>query len=135
MVAYEPAVAPGSRRCRAPRAGAAGSCRPDSVGPGGGPFVAVVLGVSGVEGADAVIVQQWYAVGYDTVTDAAEALLVAVPVLVLVVGAMTYVLTGRALRPVEQIRRKTCRMLSEADLGTRIDVPPTGDEVHASRAR
>ena len=66
--------------------------------------------------------------GYDTVTDAAQALAVAVPALVLVVGAMTYVLTGRALRPVEQIRLRTSQ-ISDADLDTRIDVPPTGDEV------
>ena len=52
----------------------------------------------------------------------------AVPALVLVVGAMTYVLTGRALRPVEQIRRRTSQ-ISDADLDTRIDVPTTGDEV------
>ena len=129
VVATSPAVAGEPALSSAPaQAGTARIVPPDAVGPGEGPFVTVVLGVSGVEGADAVVVQQSYAVGYDTVTDAAEALLVAVPVLVLVVGAMTYVLTGRALRPVEQIRRKTSQ-ISEADLGTRIDVPPTGDEV------
>ncbi len=55
-------------------------------------------------------------------------MLVGVPLLVLVVGAMTYLLTGRALRPVEQIRARTSQ-ISDADLGTRVDVPPTGDEV------
>jgi signal transduction histidine kinase len=64
----------------------------------------------------------------DAVQDAAQAMLVGVPVLVLVVGVITYLLTGRALAPVEQIRTRTAR-IGEADLGTRIDVPPTGDEI------
>ena len=129
VVASSPEVAGQPALASAPAApGIAEVVPPDAVGPGEGPFVTVVLGVSGVEGADTVVVQQSYADGYDTVTDAAQALLVAVPALVLVVGAMTYVLTGRALRPVEQIRRRTSQ-ISDADLDTRIDVPPTGDEV------
>jgi signal transduction histidine kinase len=108
--------------------GAAVEVPADLTGPTEGPFITVVLGVSGVDGADAVLVQQSYAEGYETVLDAAQALLVAVPLLILAVGAMTYVLTGRALRPVEQIRRRASQ-ITDADLGTRIDVPPTGDEV------
>lgn len=68
------------------------------------------------------------AIESDAVQDAAEAMLVGIPLLVLVVGVMTYLLTGRALRPVEQIRARTAQ-ISEADLGTRVDVPPTGDEI------
>lgn len=129
VVASSPSVAGQPPLASAPAVpGTAEVVPPDAVGPGDGPFVTVVLGISGVEGADAVVVQQSYAEGYDTVTDAAQALLVAVPALVLVVGAMTYVLTGRALRPVEQIRRRTSQ-ISDADLDTRIDVPTTGDEV------
>jgi signal transduction histidine kinase len=101
---------------------------PEVTGPGDGPFVTVVLGVAGVDGADTVVVQQSYEEGYETVQDAAQALLLTVPLLVVVVGAMTYVLVGRALQPVEQIRRRTSQ-ITDADLGTRLDVPPTGDEV------
>ena len=97
-------------------------------GPGDGPYVTVALGVEGVAGVDTVIVRQSYASGNETVTDAAQAMLVTVPLLVVVVGAITYLLTGRALRPVEQIRARTAQ-ISEADLDTRIDVPATGDEI------
>jgi len=99
-------------------------------GPDGGPFVTVVLGVPDVALADTVLVRQSYAAGRETVEDAAQAMLVAVPLLVAVVGAVTYWLTGRALRPVEQIRRRTAQ-IGEADLTTRIGVPDTGDEVAA----
>jgi signal transduction histidine kinase len=47
---------------------------------------------------------------------------------VLLVGAVTYVLAGRALRPVEDIRRRTAT-ISGADLSARVPVPATGDEV------
>ncbi|GIG20786.1 two-component sensor histidine kinase [Cellulomonas chitinilytica] len=111
-----------------PVAGRAVEVPADVVGPGEGPFVTVLLGVEGAAGADAVVVQQSYAEGAETVLDAAQALLVAVPALVVVVGAMTYVLTGRALRPVEQIRRRSAQ-IGDTDLGTRIEVPATGDEI------
>ncbi|MGY4644758.1 sensor histidine kinase [Cellulomonas sp. URHB0016] len=97
-------------------------------GPGEGPYVTVALGVDGVTGVDTVIVRQSYADGNETVTDAAQAMLVTVPLLVAVVGVVTYLLTGRALRPVEQIRARTAQ-IGEADLDTRIDVPETGDEI------
>lgn len=95
---------------------------------GDGPFVTVQLDVAGVSGADRVVVRQSYENGAETVTDAAQALLVAVPLLVLLVGALTFVLTGRALRPVERIRARTAQ-ISHTDLGMRVDVPSTGDEV------
>ncbi|WP_421733638.1 HAMP domain-containing sensor histidine kinase [Cellulomonas sp.] len=114
--------------------GPAGTDGPEQVssaeipGPGEGPYVTVALGVEGVSGVDTVIVRQSYADGNETVTDAAQAMLVIVPLLVIVVGLVTYLLTGRALRPVEQIRARTAQ-IGEADLDTRIDVPATGDEI------
>lgn len=68
------------------------------------------------------------AIESDAAQDATQAMLVGVPLLVLVVGVITYRLTGRALRPVELMRDRTAR-ISEADLSTRVDVPPTGDEI------
>jgi len=68
------------------------------------------------------------AIESDAVQDAAQAMLVGVPLLVLVVGVITYLLTGRALRPVEAMRSRTAQ-ISEADLSTRVDVPATGDEI------
>ncbi|WP_456846855.1 sensor histidine kinase [Cellulomonas sp. P5_C6] len=129
VVAASPAVGGAAPLASAPAVpGTAVQVPADSDGPGDGPFVTVLLGVDGVEGADAVLVQQSYAEGAETIVDVAQALLLAVPALVLVVGALTYVLTGRALRPVEEIRRRTAQ-ISDADVSTRIEVPSTGDEV------
>ncbi|CAN5248451.1 HAMP domain-containing sensor histidine kinase [soil metagenome] len=47
---------------------------------------------------------------------------------VIVVGGLTWVLTGRALKPVEDIRSRAAA-ITGADLGFRLPVPPTGDEV------
>ncbi len=55
-------------------------------------------------------------------------LLVGVPILILVTGIATYEFAGRALRPVEAIRRQVAR-LTEKDLGKRVPVPLARDEV------
>ncbi|MEN0130548.1 MAG: HAMP domain-containing sensor histidine kinase [Brevundimonas sp.] len=86
------------------------------------------LPVDGVTGVDRVRVAQGYAAGRETVRDVQQALAVGIPVLVLIVGWLTYVLAGRALRPVEEIRRRSAH-ISHGDLAARIDVPATGDEI------
>lgn len=56
------------------------------------------------------------------------ALLVGVPLVVLVVGVVVWLAVGRALAPVEAIRRR----MSDVTAGpadARVPVPPTGDEV------
>jgi signal transduction histidine kinase len=50
------------------------------------------------------------------------------PVLLLVVGLTTWRAVGRALRPVEQIR-SSAASISGAELGARVPVPVTGDEI------
>ncbi|MBN9100597.1 MULTISPECIES: HAMP domain-containing sensor histidine kinase [unclassified Pseudonocardia] len=55
-------------------------------------------------------------------------LLVGVPILILITGIATYEFAGRALRPVEAIRRQVAR-LTEKDLGRRVPVPLARDEV------
>jgi signal transduction histidine kinase len=55
-------------------------------------------------------------------------LLIGVPILILVTGIATYEFAGRALRPVEAIRRQVAR-LTEKDLGKRVPVPLARDEV------
>ncbi len=55
-------------------------------------------------------------------------LLFGVPILILVVGAATYVFAGRALRPVEAIRARVASM-SPKDLAQRVPVPIARDEV------
>ncbi len=55
-------------------------------------------------------------------------LLIAVPVLVALVGGLTWLLVGRALAPVERIRREVSE-LGAGELDRRIAVPATGDEI------
>ncbi|KQW43955.1 hypothetical protein ASC77_21410 [Nocardioides sp. Root1257] len=50
------------------------------------------------------------------------------PLLVLLVALLTYVLVGRALRPVESLRAQAAEVTA-ADLSARLPVPTTGDEV------
>ena len=91
-------------------------------------YVVVATGLSGVAGADTVLVAQSVGSGADTVSLATALLAVGVPLLVAVVGFATYVLVGRALRPVEQIRKRTA-LITGANLTARVPVPPADDEV------
>ncbi|MDX6239830.1 MAG: hypothetical protein QOG10_4645 [Kribbellaceae bacterium] len=64
----------------------------------------------------------------DTVSTVAEYLLVGYPMLLLFVGGATWVLVGRALRPVEQIRSRV-HGIGTGQLAERVPVPRTGDEI------
>lgn len=68
----------------------------------------------------------------ETVTDSVETLvavlLAALPLTLLLVAAGTWVLVGRALGPVEEIRGQVARIES-SDLTARVPVPVTHDEV------
>jgi signal transduction histidine kinase len=55
-------------------------------------------------------------------------LLWGVPLLIVVAGVTTYLFSGRALRPVEAMRKQVSAM-TEKDLGQRVPVPPARDEV------
>jgi signal transduction histidine kinase len=55
-------------------------------------------------------------------------LLVGVPLLLLLVAAGTWLVIGRTLRPVEDIRREVAS-ISDDELGRRVPVPGSGDEV------
>lgn len=55
-------------------------------------------------------------------------LAVAVPILVMLLAAVVWMLVGRALRPVETIRREV-DAIGPADLHLRVDVPRVDDEV------
>lgn len=65
----------------------------------------------------------------DAVDAAAGLLLVAVPLALAVVGLTTWLVVGRALRPVERIRREV-DAIGGADLDRRVPVPDTRDEIH-----
>lgn len=55
-------------------------------------------------------------------------LLIAVPVVVVLVGLTCWIVVGRALRPVEELRREA-EQVSAADLSRRVDAPGSGDEI------
>ena len=63
-----------------------------------------------------------------TVTALTVTLVVGVPVLTTLLGVLTWLLIGRALRPVEQLRRQAAD-ITAVDFGRRLEVPPTGDEL------
>jgi signal transduction histidine kinase len=55
-------------------------------------------------------------------------LLVGLPILLFLVGATSWVIVGRALRPVEAIRSEVAH-ISAHDLGRRVPAPPVDDEI------
>jgi signal transduction histidine kinase len=65
---------------------------------------------------------------YDANEALRRALAIAVPVLSLAFAALAYLVVGRALRPVEQVRGAVSR-ITEHDLDQRIPLPGTGDEI------
>ncbi|MCU1548191.1 MAG: hypothetical protein JWO29_1142 [Arthrobacter sp.] len=66
----------------------------------------------------------------DTISTVVWFMLGATPLLLAVVAASVWLLVGRSLRQVEQIRGQVARVNAER-LDGRVDVPPTNDEIHA----
>ena len=64
----------------------------------------------------------------DPVTILTRLLAVTVPAVVLVLGALTWWLTGRTLRPVEKMRVELAE-ITGSNLGRRVAEPATGDEI------
>ncbi len=88
-------------------------------------YVAVAVPAPG--GRIAVAAQSLETV--DTATSSTIGLLaIGDPLLVLLVGALSYVLVGRALRPVESVRAQAAE-ITAADLSARLPVVRTGDEI------
>ncbi|MER5442900.1 HAMP domain-containing sensor histidine kinase [Streptomyces sp. NPDC002790] len=60
---------------------------------------------------------------------ALTSMLIGFPVLLVIVGGVTYLVTRRALRPVEGIRAEMAAITASQDLGRRVPEPDTHDEV------
>ncbi|MGW1272986.1 ATP-binding protein, partial [Streptomyces sp. NPDC002491] len=65
----------------------------------------------------------------DAVRTALTVMLIGFPLLLAVVAGVTWLVTRRALRPVEGIRREMAAITASADLGRRVPEPDTHDEV------
>ncbi|MGX1506114.1 UNVERIFIED_CONTAM: signal transduction histidine kinase [Streptomyces graminofaciens] len=65
----------------------------------------------------------------DAVTTVRDAMLVGLPLLLAVVGLVTWLVTRRALGPVEGIRREMAAITRSEDLSRRVPEPGSGDEV------
>ncbi len=65
---------------------------------------------------------------HDSIESLQRLLLISFPVLLVLLGATTWVVTGRALRPVEAIRREVERIGAE-DLHRRVPEPTAADEI------
>ncbi|MFJ1744967.1 ATP-binding protein [Streptomyces sp. NPDC088116] len=65
----------------------------------------------------------------NAVGTAAVSMLAGLPVLLLVVGGATWLVTRRAFRPVEGIRSEMAAITASADLSRRVPEPATHDEV------
>jgi signal transduction histidine kinase len=107
--------------------GGASTIRSGVVPGEGDRFVVVTATVPGDSAAYVAVARSLESV--DTAAASTTWLLVAGSVLVvLMVGALTWVLTGRALRPVDDMRREAAQ-ITQANLSTRLPSPDTGDEV------
>ncbi|MBT2368583.1 HAMP domain-containing histidine kinase [Streptomyces sp. ISL-10] len=65
----------------------------------------------------------------DAVGTVREAMLVGLPLLLAVVGSVTWLVTRRALRPVEGIRSEMAAITASEDLSRRVPEPASRDEV------
>ncbi|MFC9273262.1 sensor histidine kinase [Streptomyces zhihengii] len=65
----------------------------------------------------------------DAVGTVRDAMLVGLPLLLAVVGSVTWLVTRRALRPVEGIRREMAAITASEDLSRRVPEPASRDEV------
>jgi signal transduction histidine kinase len=92
------------------------------------PFAVVVRGVRSPDGDVVVISAQSLESADRANTVLVRLLALGYPVLLLLVAATSYWLTGRALAPVEAMRRQVAG-ITATDLRARVPVPPSHDQV------
>jgi signal transduction histidine kinase len=92
------------------------------------PFVAVAESAQTADGQRIVVVARALVDVLDTTTVLTRLLIIGVPVMVAVVGLTTWFAVGRALAPVEAIRREVDE-ISAAQLHRRVPQPKADDEI------
>ncbi len=93
-----------------------------------GPFIVVAVEVPTDEGPRIVVVGRTLEPVSDTTSVVIAPILVGVPLLLLVVAAVTWTVVGRALAPVDSIRNEV-QEISSARLDRRVPVPASKDEI------
>jgi signal transduction histidine kinase len=93
-----------------------------------GPFLAVGRAVTTPDGAVTVVVGRTLEDVGDATRTVAASLAVGIPILMLLVGAVTWWVVGRALAPVEAIRTEV-EAISSAELHRRVPDPGGRDEI------
>jgi signal transduction histidine kinase len=92
------------------------------------PFVVVTDSAHTQGGLVTVLVGRNLDLVRETITNVTHGLIVGVPILVLIVGFTTWSVVGRALAPVESMRKEVTR-ISETELHRRVSDPPGRDEI------
>jgi signal transduction histidine kinase len=92
------------------------------------PFAVAVRGVRGPGGNAVVIAAQSLESAHNATDVLVRLLALGYPVLLLLVAGTSYWLTGRALAPVEAMRRRVAG-ITATDLDARVPVPPSRDQV------
>jgi signal transduction histidine kinase len=95
---------------------------------GDAPYVAAAAGVDTDDGPRTVVVASTLESLEESSAVVTSALLVGLPIVTAVVAAVTWLVVGRALAPVDEIRR-TADAVTATDLSRRVPEPRTGDEV------
>lgn len=93
-----------------------------------GPYIVVRQSVRSPQGWVTVEVMASLDTLREVLARLAQVLGVGLPLLALLVGAMAWVLAGKALRPVEEMRREVAD-ITASDLHRRVAEPPSADEI------
>ena len=92
------------------------------------PYLLVVAGVQTNSGSYRVVVGSPITAQQQSVRTALSLLLLGLPVLLLLTGVVTWLLVGRAMRPVERIRARVSE-IGGSQVEERIPVPESEDEI------
>ncbi|MFC5727865.1 MULTISPECIES: sensor histidine kinase [Nocardioides] len=92
-------------------------------------FAVVARGVTGPDGPMVVLAAQSLETVQESTAVVGELLLIGLPLVLLAVALTSYWLTGRALAPVEAIRRQVATIDGTSALAARVPVPAGGDEI------
>lgn len=92
-------------------------------------FAVVARGVESPDGPMVVLAAQSLETVQESTAVVGELLVIGLPLVLLAVALTSYWLTGRALAPVEAIRRRVATIDGTSALSARVPVPAGGDEI------